>query len=278
MALTTREKKVLECIKEWENIILSYEPNDFELLYEKYLENSFSKLPENIQQQLFTSLDNWLFYLHALIQGSELQMDARDRILSAGRIFRPDINSIHDMKMLNIDQLKYIAEQQISRHRLYSFVQGGITGTGGILLLGSDIPAIAVINLRVVQLIAATYGFEQSTPYEMMTSLKVFHGSILPPRLRSEAWKQLMSDLEYGEDEYFYEGSEDLSSLPTIEQPLIQLLKTITIILLKKKTFQGLPLISMAIGANSNYQLTKKVTDFTHKFYQMRYLIKKEGV
>ena len=91
------------------------------------------------------------------------------------------LEKIEDLKKLDIDQLQYIAEQQIARHRLYSFAQGGLAGTGGTLLLGTDIPAMAVINLRVVQLIAMTYGFEVNTPYEMMSSLKVFHTATLPP-------------------------------------------------------------------------------------------------
>jgi hypothetical protein len=33
----------------------------------------------------------------------------------------------------------------------------------------------------------------------------------------------------------------------------------------------------MAIGAGANYQFTRKVTDFAHKYYQYRYLLKKQG-
>ena len=84
--------------------------------------------------------------------------------------------------------------QQIARHRLYSFAQGGLAGTGGTLLLGTDIPAMAVINLRVVQLIAMTYGFEVNTPYEMMSSLRVFHTATLPARLQKEGWSILMNE------------------------------------------------------------------------------------
>ena len=44
---------------------------------------------------------------------------------------------------------------------------------------------MAVINLRVVQLIAMTYGVEVNTPFEMMTALKVFNASTYPHRLQS---------------------------------------------------------------------------------------------
>ncbi|WP_312470010.1 EcsC family protein [Neobacillus sp.] len=276
MPLTNRETKALHGIRDWERNLLNYEANDFQLTYEKYLELSFSLLPNKVQRQFFSVIDSWLFHLHSLIQGSQLQMDAKERILASGRIFKQDLEKIVELKQLDIDQLQYIAQQQIARHRLYSFAQGGLAGTGEMLLLGTDIPAMAVINLRVVQLIAMTYGFEVNTPHEMMTSLKVFHTATLPPRIQKEGWASLMDELESNDYYYFYEGNEEIMDITWLEQPVQQLLKAMVIALFRKKVIQGLPLVSMAIGAGANYQLTRKVTDFAHKYYQLRYLKEKE--
>ncbi|MCA1038815.1 EcsC family protein [Bacillus infantis] len=277
MALNGREEQALSEIAQWEDKLAQYESNDLELTYDKYLEKAFLLLPEKTQQQFFASLDNWLFHLHALIQSSQLQLDAKERILSAGRIFDAGIETVEDLASLDINQLQYIANQQIARHRLYSFAQGGASGTGGVLLLGSDLPAMAVINLRAVQLIAMTYGIEVNTPYEMMVSLKVFCSSILPPRLQGQAWEQLLAELENAEEAYFYEGQEELTDIAWMGQPIKQLFKGLAIAAFKRKSIQGIPLVSMAIGAGANYQFTRKVTDFAHKYYQYRYLLKKQG-
>lgn len=276
MLLTDREKEVLNEIREWENYLYNYEANDLQLTYEKYLERSFSLLPEKIQRQFFSVIDNWLFHLHGVIQGSQLQMDAKERILSSGRVFKKDLIKIEDLKQLDIDQLQYIAMQQMARHRLYSFAQGSLAGTGGPLLLGTDIPAMAVINLRVIQLIAMSYGFEVNTPHEMMTSLKVFHTATLPPRLQKEGWALLVNEVDSSRDHYFYEGNDEITDVTWLEQPIQQLLKALVITLFRKKVFQGIPVISMAIGAATNYQLTRIVTEFAHKYYQLRYLKEKE--
>lgn len=275
MTLTSREIQVMASIKEWEESLYSYSPNDLEVTYDKYVERVFSLLPEETQKQFYIALDTWLFHLHAFIQGSQLQFDAKERILSAGRVFDQSITQIADLKDLTIDQLQYIAEQQISRHRLYSFAQGGISGTGGALLLGVDLPAVTVINLRVIQLIAMTYGYEVNTPFEMMNSLKVFHAATLPMRMQVYRWEELKQDIGKHR-EYFYEGKEELTDISWMEQPLKQIFKSIAILFFKNKTFQGMPLLSMAIGAGANYQLTRKVTDFAHSYYQLRYLIEKE--
>jgi hypothetical protein len=276
MPFTDRETKVWNEISEWEKNLFNYEPNDFQLTYEKYLERSFALLPETVQKQFFSLVDTWLFHLHGMIQGSQLQMDAKERILSSGRVFIPDLQNISDLKNLDINQLQYIAEQHIARHRLYSLAQGGLAGTGSSLLLGMDIPAMAVINLRVVQLIAMTYGYEVNTPYEMMTSLKVFHIGTLPPRIQKEGWIMLKEELEKYENPYFYEGTEEISNITWLEQPLQQVFKALVIALFRRKMIQGMPLVSMAIGAGANYQLTRKVTELAHKYYQYRYLKEKE--
>ena len=274
--LSNKESMVYQEIVDWQVQLSQYESNELAITVDKYLEQGFSMLPDEVKQQLFATLDNWLFHLHALIQGSQWQFDAKERILTAGRAFQFDLKTVGQMQNLSIDQLQYIAEQQISRHRVYSFVQGGLAGTGGPLLLLGDLPAIAIINLRVVQLIAMTYGYEVNTPFEMMTSLKVFHGATLPDRLQKQAWEELLLDIEEANGDYFYEGNEEITNSAWMDLPLKQLFKAISIIMLKKKTIGNIPLFSMAIGAGTNYQLTKKVTNFAHKYYQMRYLLGKK--
>ncbi|CAH0346209.1 EcsC family protein [Bacillus sp. CECT 9360] len=278
MGLTDREVQVWNEISEWEQKLFEYEPTDFVSLYDKWLEQGVSLLPEETQKEFFEKLDNLLFHLHAMVQSSQIQMDARERILGTARVFHQDISAISDLKALTIDQLNYIAEQHIARHRLYSFAQGGATGSGGYLLLGSDLPAIAVINVRVVQLIAMSYGYEVNTPFEMMIALKVFNIGMMPKRLQGAAWEELINETKNAEDDYFYEGSDELVNISSLDLPLKQLLKAMAITVFREKRIQGVPLISMIIGAGSNYQLTRKVSEFAQKYYQYRYLHdKREG-
>ncbi|MBA9026313.1 MULTISPECIES: EcsC family protein [Bacillaceae] len=278
MGMTNRDIQVWNEIGEWEQKLYQYEPTDFTVMYDRWLEQSFSLLPEDVRTQFFAKLDTMLFHLHALLQSSQIQMDARDRILEAARVYNPEIETITDIKRLPIDQLNYIAAQQIARHRLYSFAQGGASGSGGLILLGSDIPAMTVINVRVVQLIAMTYGFEVNTPFEMMMALKVFHIGNMPRRLQGAAWQELINETHQDGEEYFYEGTDDLTNITWLEQPLKQLLKAGAITVFRKKQIQGIPLLSMLIGASSNYRMTRQVSEFAQKYYQYRYLQKKRVV
>lgn len=277
MEFTNREMKVWNEISEWQEKLYQYEPTDLAALYDKWLEQGFALLPENVQQQFFEKLDTWLFHLHAMVQSSQVQIDARERILASARVFNEEIETLSDLNHLSIDQLNYIANQHIAKHRLYSFAQGGMSGSGGLLLLGSDIPAMTVINVRIVQLIAMSYGFEVNTPFEMMLALKVFNAGAMPKRLQGIAWEELIREVQTAEDDYFYLGIEELTNPTWMEQPLKQLLKALSIAVFRKKLVRGIPFISMAIGAGSNYQMTRNVSEFAQKFYQYRYLLEKKA-
>ncbi|WP_249598669.1 EcsC family protein [Peribacillus frigoritolerans] len=277
MEFTNREMKVWNEISEWQEKLYQYEPTDLAALYDKWLEQGFALLPENVQQQFFDKLDTWLFHLHAMVQSSQVQIDARERILASARVFNEEIETLSDLNHLSIDQVNYIANQHIAKHRLYSFAQGGMSGSGGLLLLGSDIPAMTVINVRIVQLIAMSYGVEVNTPFEMMLALKVFNAGAMPKRLQGIAWEELIREVQTAEDDYFYLGIEELTNPTWMEQPLKQLLKALSIAVFRKKLVRGIPFISMAIGAGSNYQMTRNVSEFAQKFYQYRYLLEKKA-
>lgn len=277
MEFTNRELKTWNEISEWQEKLNQYNPTDLASLYDKWLEQSFSLLPEEVRQQFFEKLDTWLFHLHAIVQSSQIQIDARDRILASSRVFNEEVEVIRDLNLLTIDQLNYIANQHIAKHRLYSFAQGGISGRGGVILLGSDIPAMTVINVRTVQMIAMSYGFEVNTPFEMMMALKVLNAGAMPKRLQGAAWEDLIREVQTAADDYWYLGIEELTDPTWVARPLKQLLKAVSITVFRKKLMGGIPLISMAIGAGANYQMTRDVSEFAQKFYQFRYLLMKKA-
>ncbi|MFC7061527.1 EcsC family protein [Halobacillus seohaensis] len=270
------KERVLESIKKWRENHSHYEANDFEMIYSGWIQESFQQINPKITEKLFSKLDGWLFHTHAFLQEANFQNGTREHILTVGRIFDGKLIAIEDMKQLTVDQLTFIADQQTAKNHLYSFAQGGMTGAGGWILLGVDFPLMVGINLRTVQLIGLTFGHEMSRPYEMMLSLKVFHAATLPKRLQGVAWEELVEEIRNKQGPYIYEGNDRLTDISSIEQPLKQLYKALFILMFRKKLFQGIPLVSVAIGAHSNYSLSKQVSEFATKFYQYRYLIQEE--
>ncbi|MBN3556432.1 EcsC family protein [Fictibacillus nanhaiensis] len=275
MALTAREEQIWQEIMAWEEDFFTYEPTDFGRTYERWATRQMDLLPKEVQETVGEYVDSALFHIHALIQNSQFQMDTKQRLLSEARVFRDDIYEIEDLKKCSIDQLSYMADQQIARNRLLSFSQGGLAGTGGLLFLGTDLPAMVALGIRSVQSIAMHYGYDIQRPAEMMRSLKVYHAATMPKRFQQEKWDELMVEIREEEDPIFYAGKDVIADVSWMSHPIQQAVKMMAILLLRKKLTQGLPIFGMALGAFMNYQQSRKITEIAHKFYQKRYLFEK---
>jgi hypothetical protein len=275
MPFTDREEQIWQEIKSWEQDFFTYEPTDFGRTYEKWASGQMDLLPYETQEKIGEYVDSVLFHIHALIQNSQFQLDMKKRLLSEARVFRDDIFEIEDLQKCTIDQLSYMADQQIARNRLLSLTQGGLAGTGGLLFLGTDFPAMIALGIRSVQSIAMHYGYDIQRPSEMMRSLKVYHSATMPKRYQQEKWEELMEEIREEEDPIFYAGKDVVADISWVSQPIRQIAKTMAIMLLRKKLTQGLPIFGMALGAVMNYQQSRKITEIAHKFYQKRYLMEK---
>ncbi|WP_240904165.1 EcsC family protein [Bacillus sp. N1-1] len=270
---TERERKRMTDIHLWEEEHFAHEATDVERTFHKLYNHQLNQLDSKAKTRLYAVMDSALFHMHSLIQNSQSQVDASHRLLTDARLFHPEIEQIQDMKNLSVDQLVYIADQQIARQRMVSFAQGGLAGTGSFLLLGLDLPAVLAINLRTVQLIAMTYGYPVNYPSEMMIALKVFHMATLPKGLQERAWRELEQEVKQEQAHpYFYEGPEGIADANWLQGPMKQMMKGTVLMMLRKKMIQGIPILGIAIGAAVNYRFTRSVSEIAHKFYEKRFL------
>ena len=277
MKLTNREEVIWEELQEWRQTFYEYDATDLENSYDKWVDQAFTLLPESLQIQLFEKLDTWLFHLNSLLRGSKLQNEASERIFTSAKSMDENVHSFSDMRKMPISQLTFLADQQAARHRIYSLIQGGMTGTGQPLLVSGDFLAMIVINLRVVQLTAMSFGYDVQSPSGLLETLKVFNTSMMPERMKMFGWEDLMEDLQKEDEQFYLDIHERITDQSCIDEPLKQLLKISLIMMFSKKTISGKPLISMAIGAGVNYQCTRKVTNFALKYYQYKHLLEKNG-
>ncbi|WP_062355105.1 EcsC family protein [Bacillus kwashiorkori] len=275
MELTKYEREIWEQIKNWEQEQLNYVAYDFEYKVDQWIEATVSKLPENIQNQFFKQLDQWIFFIQTAIQQTE-SLDKRiERLLTEAKTTHTEIETINDLKILPIEYLNLFADRQSSIHQLYSLFQGASLGTKSNILLLADLPAMAVINLRAIQLISISYGYDVKKPFEMMMALKIFHCATLPKRFRNKAWFDLLDEVKKDEVKYFYDGNEQLTDTTWLTAPIMQVLKLLLITLFRNKKEDRFSFVSMFFGAGLNYHFTKNITEFAKRFYQYRYISEK---
>ncbi|QOY33890.1 EcsC family protein [Anaerobacillus isosaccharinicus] len=274
MELTGRKKAVMETIENWEQ---SYFIDDNKNSYYS-LETSFNQTIEgwrpNLQEKLLKTVDSIIFHTHAIAQNSKYDKETTAKVLDLGRVFNEDINKISDMKLLTIDQLRFIANQHLAKQRLISLTQGGFSGIGGFFTVALDLPLMLTINLRSIQLTAMTYGYDLNKPYELMLALKVFHVATLPKTMQKEGWRHLLLELDQFEDEWLlFDEKNVYKSTVWLQQPIKQIGKGLLLFLIRKKMIQGVPLLGITVGAAANYFLAKQVSELAHHFYQKRFLL-----
>ncbi|MGP4078286.1 EcsC family protein [Pseudalkalibacillus sp. R45] len=278
MEWSQNEKQVWSSIEKWEQEYFTYVPTDFNRTYEKTFEDAFNRISPKIRDKVLQTIDNLLFHLHSIILNSQFQQDTKQRVLLAAQSMNKDVEVWEDVQDCKIEQLRYIAQHQVAKHRLLSFAQGGLSGAGGILFLGIDIPASIAAHLRSIQVLALSYGYSINQPYETMLSLKLFHAATLPKQHQQEAWEQLMSEvLDQEINPYFFESDELVADSQWMRHLVGLVGKGMILFMLRKRLIQGIPLMGMVYGATANYQLSRQITDFANQFYQKRWLLEKHN-
>ncbi|WP_257346592.1 EcsC family protein [Pseudalkalibacillus decolorationis] len=277
MNWTKNDKQVWYSIEKWEREYFTYYPSDFSKTYGKWFDEAFDKLTPSYKTKSLQIVDNLLFHLHSILLNAQFQRDSKERILLSIQAMNKDVKVWEDLKDCRIEQLRYIAHHNVAKHRLLSFAQGGLSGAGGILFLGLDIPASIAAHLRSIQVVALSYGYPIHEPYETMLSLKVFHAATLPRQHQRQAWEQLMVDISDQQlNPYFFESEEVVADSRWIRHLVGLVGKGTVLFMLRKRLIQGIPLMGMVYGAATNYQLSRQITDFANQFYQKRWLLDKK--
>ncbi|WP_236611065.1 EcsC family protein [Halalkalibacterium ligniniphilum] len=277
MKMAKQDERLWTEIEMWEERFFDHEATDLERTYQRWLEQTFAALGETTQQTVLEKIDTVMFHMLAAMQNSRSIEELSRRILNHGKVFDVQIETLNDMKNLRIEQLHFIAEQQMAKQRLLSFGQGGLTGMGGAFLLAVDVPSMVAINLRSIQQLALTYGYELKQPYEMMLILKLFHVATVPKAYQADNWDKLIEGVkgENVDDPFYYGSSEVIFEREWVQQLLRQIAKGFVISMLRKKMIQGVPLVGMVFGARMNYQFSQQVINIAHRFYQKRHLLEK---
>ncbi|GAK12931.1 EcsC family protein [Geomicrobium sp. JCM 19039] len=267
-----RSERLL-AISDWERLYFQ-QSSSAATTSEPWVLDTKKRLPERYEKRLIDLLDRFVFYTQTLILNSNTQHDTEQRMLTTARVFDDRVQEIADLKHLRYEQNRFLLEQSTAKQRLISFGQGGLTGLGGPMLLAADLPLMLAINLRTVQLSAMSFGYDLRHPAEMMIALKAFHTATLPRKLQRAAWIELQHEKERLATSFpvFYDGKEEVITAEWLQQPLRQIGKLALITMLRKKMVQGIPVAGIFLGAMSNYQFSRQVSDISAHYYEKRYL------
>jgi uncharacterized protein (DUF697 family) len=103
-----------------------------------------------------------------------------------------DTASLADLRAAPMPRLDELARTFFTENTILSALEGGGTGLGGVALLAADVPILFTINLRLIQQVAASYGFRFGGPRARPLVLRVFSAAVADtPEARQEALREL---------------------------------------------------------------------------------------
>jgi uncharacterized protein (DUF697 family) len=161
---------------------------------------------------------------------------------------------------LKLEATDAIVEEIIKKYRTTATVEGALTGAGGFWLSLADFPLLFAIKIKMLFVIAATYGFSINDYRERVYILHIFQLAFSSAQHRrkvfmemknwNEQSKSLPDDINQFDWRPFQQEYRDYIDLA--------------------KLAQLIPVIGAPVGAVVNYQLIRKL-GFTAKMaYHMR--------
>ncbi len=211
-------------------------------------------------------------FLSMLNNASEWTFDADD-ILVAARERGLEIAQIGDLRNAPLETLDDIARSHFSQNALLAAVEGGGTGLGGAVFIAADIPLLFGINLRLIQQIAASYGFLLRGPTFQPLVLSVFNvAASNEQRAKNEALREISVAAAALANNLEYKGR----ITGTFRDQNRHFPREIAKNILGRKIAQAIPIAGAAVGAGINYWFTTETAETAYMLFRALYLERKQ--
>lgn len=194
------------------------------------------------------------------------------------------VGSLAELRTKPMDSLDNLAHSYFTENAVLSVIEGGGTGLGGAVLLAADIPMLFSINLRLIQQIAASYGFRFGGPEARPLVLRIFSAATADtPEARQEALQELRAaGTAVAKDNApaaassnaGQVGVSDASSegTQTTENQSRALANEIARNVATRQMAQLIPLAGVATGAGMNYWFTMATAETAYMLNRALFL------
>ncbi len=186
-----------------------------------------------------------------------------------------DVEELSDLWDQPLETLDEMARKRLDDHAILAAIEGGGTGLGGIVFIAADIPLLLGINLRMIQQIAASYGFELSGPDFRPLVLSVFNVASSGSRqARADSIREISVAAAAFANDLDYKGRVRGSFREQNRHLPREIAKNI----IGRKLAQAIPIAGAAVGAGINYWFTTEATKTAFMLCRALFLERKERV
>lgn len=231
-----------------------------------------SKVPESISKAIADAMEGWMNILHDMsdkfVRKEALvkEVASDPEVLKLGLL----IEKIEDLRRVPIEVLDKLSLASLRGGKVLAGGEGVLAGLLGLAGIAIDAPGLMSINLRFINQIANTYGFDiMASEEERLFAFSVLGASNTSQAAKATFLKQLN---EIAVAVAKRKTWKDLSK-SVIVQVLQQIAKIVGIRLTKKKLTQVVPVLGSLTAGGSNYKFTHDNLVAARMMYRKRWLI-----
>lgn len=201
-------------------------------------------------------------------------------VLRQARAAGIEAESVEALRDRPLDELDALARRFTSENAVLAALSGGGAGLGGALLLAADVPVLFTVNFRLIQQIAAAYGFPMRgpegggpSPYLPLV-VGIFNVAASGSR---EAKADVRRELSVAAAAFADGGGYRGRRAPgTLREQLGHVPREIAKNLGAQKLAQAIPIAGAAVGAGVNYWFTDQTALAATMLSRALYLERKE--
>jgi hypothetical protein len=211
-------------------------------------------------------------FLSLLNEASEWTYDARDLLATAAKQGL-SVEKIEELRDQPLETLDPLARGLFSENAILAAVEGGGTGLGGVMLIAADIPLLFTINFRLIQQIAAVYGFPLKGPAYHPLLLNTFNVAASGTReAKNQAMREISVAAAAFANDLVYKGRAG----GTLRDQNRHLPREIAKNIVGRKLGQFIPIAGAAVGAGINYWFTLQTAEACYMLFRALFLEYKE--
>jgi len=268
MRLTPHEKNVQREIEKWHheesNVVmqaLNWAMKPVDWMVEKVSPDILDQVSDAIGQ-----------FLSVLNDASQWTYDSGELIEQARRQGL-EVERVEDLRMQPLESLDQLARGKISQNAVLAAIEGGGTGLGGAMLIAADIPLLFTINFRLIQQIAAAYGYPLRGPAYRPLLLATFDVAASGSReAKNAALREVSVAAAAFANNLDYKGRISGTFRDQNRHVPREIAKNI----LGRKLGQLVPIAGAAVGAGINYWFTSQTAETAYMLFRALYIEHKE--
>jgi len=211
-------------------------------------------------------------FLSVLNEGSTWTYDPSE-VLKGAKKQGIEVSSIAELQNADLTKLDVLSKSYFSENAILAAVEGGGTGLGGAVLIAADIPLLFGINLRLIQQIGASYGFDVSSPQFGPLVLSIFNVAASGSReSKNDSLREITVAAAAVAHASDYRGRVS----GTFRDQNRHLPREIAKNIAGRKIAQLIPIAGAAIGAGINYWFTTETAETAYMLFRALYIERKE--